>query len=150
MSAQERGAPTGVVADWIASGHRPYGEVLRGLGELLVAMAEQDGTERTSSIDRAQRESAVAGRRIATGEGTMTEATTRTRDPFAAPPLPEDPNTEDIALMLADARARAHELIDQSVARAQETLDRRAPDAGMSPAQREAQRLALPSAGRRR
>ncbi|MEZ4502564.1 MAG: hypothetical protein R3C39_08060 [Dehalococcoidia bacterium] len=78
----------------------------------------------------------------------MTETTERaTREAFFPPPLPsaEAPSTEDIAMMLADARARAHELIDQSVARAKEMLERRQPavDEAATNAQREAQRLAL-------
>lgn len=96
------------------------------MGQLMLALAG-DGAERPGRARRS-RGMQTATRRVEREVQLVHEA--GPREPrFAPPPMPEA--GDDVELMLADARARAHELIDDSVRRAQEVLTRRiGPDTG--------------------
>ncbi len=140
--------PGDELIDWIASGQRSYRSVLRALGQLFVALSADDaepdeparragaGQPRSFGLQRAplrggreppQRESRVA-------EDGPPRAR---RAPFRAPELPPEATDDDIQLLLTDARARAHQLIDDSVAQAQALLaERSAGDAGQQALER--------------
>ena len=141
MTSTPRREPGDEVIDWIASGQRSYRSVLRALGQLFVALAagdaEPDEPERRAGAlqprsfglrrQPPQEESRVAEDRPAEAR----------RDPFRAPQLPPDATDDDIQLLLTDARARAHELIDDSVAQAQALLvERSGGDAGQQALER--------------
>lgn len=103
--------------------------VLRAMGHLLVALADEGEVEPPVSRLRAAVEAAPfrSGYTREYEEPLrMTEAPARPAEPstFSRPRPASD---DDIHLMLADARARAHQLIDESVVKAHDLLARRRP-----------------------
>ena len=140
--------PGDELIDWIASGQRSYRAVLRALGQLFVALSAGDGEpdepERRTGAGQPpsfglRREPPQRGREPPQGGSRVAQdrPPEARRDPFRAPQLPPEATDDDIQLLLTDARARAHELIDESVARAQALLvERSAGDAGQQALER--------------
>ncbi|MFN8639183.1 MAG: hypothetical protein U0360_06930 [Dehalococcoidia bacterium] len=135
MTASPQGGqdPDQSTARWIAGQRDSAPTVLRALGQVLMAVAGQDapgllppGTSKGDAVT--QRELAM------TSEESL-------------PRLAADASPDEIQLWLADTRTRAHRLIDESVAEAQEALNRRHASIeegdATAQAQRHAQRLAV-------
>ena len=115
---------------------RGNSNVLRAMGQLLVALADEGEVDPPVSQLRAAVESmpgeaGTLAARESRGRyeepSHMTEAPARTRESYTPSSLPREATDDDIHLMLADARARAHQLIDESVVKAHDLLSRRRP-----------------------
>lgn len=121
-----------MVARWIASNREPSHSVLRALGQVLMAVADETATE--ARLQPASK-----------GDSVNQQDAARATDD--SPRLSDNATPDEIQLWLADTRTRAHRLIDESVTAAQEALNRRnaAIDEGdaTAQAQRHAQRLAV-------
>lgn len=96
--------------------------ILRAMEQLLLTLAgDEDGKAERARSPRGRRLVRPDGR-VVREEPVMPEPRSVREPRFAPPPMPK--GGDDVELMLADARARAHELIDGSVGRAQEVLSR--------------------------
>lgn len=107
--------------------------VLGAVGSLLVAIAS-DGRPAPGRPQSPME----AGSALTTAVSAIEQPVTQQRPTQPPPeqPSPTGDDPDDVSSMLADARARAHELIDEAVAQAEERLREEARDQGGSSALR--------------
>lgn len=108
-------------AHWPAAVEASFGTVLRAVGQLLVAISG-DGRPSSEARPAAPLRPAEAP---ATAAAPPTDEPREVPLPAADEPTWAAPDDDDVAVMLADARARAQHIIDESVAQAQLLLRQR-------------------------
>ena len=109
-------------AHWPAAVEASFGTVLRAVGQLLVAIS---GDGRPSSEARPAAAPLRPAEAPATAAAPPTDEPREVPLPAADEPTWAAPDDDDVAVMLADARARAQHIIDESVAQAQLLLRQR-------------------------